>query len=137
MEPEERNVFGEALVKPRVRWGSWYIALTTGWIVLGPIVLARGIAIIQRVQLGLFLYVGAATFGLALGAIQGLPITPHFLITIVDAGLYVVYATRMRCPCLHHCYECSEMHSRLRMLIVFTDDPMSFHEQLKGPSQTS
>ena len=71
------------------------------------------------------------------GAIQGLPITPHFLITIVDAGLYVVYATRMRCPCLHHCYECSEMHSRLRMLIVFTDDPMSFHEQLKGPSQTS
>ena len=75
--------------------------------------------------------------GVPVGAIQGLPITPHFLITIVDAGLYVVYATRMRCPCLHHCYECSEMHSRLRMLIVFTDDPMSFHEQLKGPSQTS
>ena len=57
---------------------------------------------------------------------------------LIDTGrLLSQYTARANCPCLHHCYECSAMHSRDRLLVVFTEDPQMFLQLLKGETNGS
>ena len=134
-EPEDRNAMGASLLKPRVRWGAYYIALATGSAIAIPLALSKHYGLLSSPEvlaLEAIVYLSAAAYGAMLGCSQGLPIAPHFVMTMVDEGMLITFDERVRCPCLRHCYECTAMHSRLRMLLVFTDDPIMFLGVLKG-----
>ena len=82
---------------------------------------------------GLALVAAAAFFyGILVGFVQGLPVTPSIRLTKIDGGLYFTFLSRTHCPCFHHFHECSTMHSRRQIIVLFVEDIMTFIARLKG-----
>lgn len=73
-----------------------------------------------------------SVYALTLGCLQGLPVTPTFKLTKLDGGLYLTFVHHVSCPCYAHCSECSDMHTRKRIMILFLEDIMTFVALLKG-----
>ena len=71
-------------------------------------------------------------YGVLVGFVQGLPVTPQIRLTKIDGGLYFTFLSRTHCPCFHHFHECSTMHSRRQIIVLFVEDIMTFIARLKG-----
>ena len=71
-------------------------------------------------------------YGMLVGFVQGLPVTPSVRLTKIDGGLYFTFLSRTHCPCFHHFHECSTMHSRRQIIVLFVEDIMTFIARLKG-----
>ena len=74
----------------------------------------------------------AAVYGLFVGVVQGLPVTPAIRLTKVAGGHYVTYMRRTQCPCFHRFTECSTMHSRRQIVVLFVEDVTTFIGTLRG-----
>ena len=53
-------------------------------------------------------------------------------LTKIDGGHYFTFLSRTHCPCFHHFHECSTMHSRRQIIVLFVEDIMTFIARLKG-----
>ena len=71
----------------------------------------------------------------AIGMLQGLPISTHFLFTTwPDYGYYIEYNDKIYFPCVFSCGYCGDMHSRHRILMLFLkneEDDRMFRDILK------
>ena len=74
-------------------------------------------------------------YGLVLGMLQGLPASPQFVLTrFPDEGHFVQYEYVTHCPCIFYCSYCSDMNTRMRMLVLFLDNMQKYQAMLKGES---
>ena len=89
----------------------------------------RKIEIFQGIVLVAF---ASFFYGMLVGFVQGLPVTPSVRLTKIDGGLYFTFLSRTHCPCFHHFHECSTMHSRRQIIVLFVEDIMTFIARLKG-----
>ena len=78
----------------------------------------------------------ACIYGLFVGLVQGLPVSPAIKLTKIDGGLYFTYLRRTHCPCFHHFTECSSMHARRQIVVLFVEDVMTFIGKLKGEEES-
>ena len=75
----------------------------------------------------------AGIYGMFLAQMQGLPAAPQFFLTVwPNEGHFVQYERKFQCPCIFYFAECSEMHSRVNMLVLYLDNMQSYQGLLKG-----
>ena len=131
---DARNIIGDALLKKKTKEGAFYVGLAC-FSVAGFV--ARGLGYTKAVSayaaIAAFLTCGIYT--VIVSCMQSVAITPHFVLSQLATGVYIQYTHRAHCPCLHHCYECSAMHSRDKMLVVFPQDEQAFMNNLKGEGE--
>ena len=116
-----------------VRYLTFYcflvVSCTTGAIVGGLYYHSKLHSFFWSMVIG----IAAAGYGLILGMLQGLPASPQFLLTRwPDEGHFVQYEAIVHCPCIFYCSYCSDMHTRVRMLVLFLDNMQSYQSLLNG-----
>jgi len=134
--PSCRDQVGQAVCDGRTKWITRYTVLCvtlTGLVLLpmddggpettGPIEYFYGTVLIIT---------AAFCYGTIAGCVQSLPATPEFRLTRLDEGLYFTFVDRAKCPCFTHFTECSTMHSRRRVIVLFLEDMNAFVAKLKG-----
>ena len=133
---QHRNQIGDAVCEKRTKWITIYTMLST-FLAAGILfpsdesghVQTRKIEIFQGIVLVAF---ASFFYGMLVGFVQGLPVTPSVRLTKIDGGLYFTFLSRTHCPCFHHFHECSTMHSRRQIIVLFVEDIMTFIARLKG-----
>ena len=72
-------------------------------------------------------------FGILLGIVEGLPVTPEAYLTGWPSPCYCITCYhRTKCPCLFSCTNCGEINSRQVLVVVTVQDMHSLEDLLKG-----
>jgi len=81
---------------------------------------------------------GGILMGFLAAMLRGLPTLPHLYFTALPGhlGHAVIYERRVRCPCVHTCSSCSDVHARQVMFLAFLEDDtnLEFVLMLRGES---
>ena len=134
--PDRRNLIGTAVCDERTKFIAGYSTLAALAITV-PILCSdtsghdrrEGLEVLEGVAM---VAAAAAVYGLFVGVVQGLPVTPAIRLTKVAGGHYVTYMRRTQCPCFHRFTECSTMHSRRQIVVLFVEDVTTFIGTLRG-----
>ncbi|KAG5187103.1 hypothetical protein JKP88DRAFT_260321 [Tribonema minus] len=125
----DRDEVGSAVTAVKTRYMALYSAAAATF--TATVVAALVHPSFAGIAFGAALLAGTL-YGLLLAVVQGLPVTPRFLLTTIQSGLYLRVHRQAYCPCDARFEHCSAMHSRDEVVSIFVRDVSTFRELLEG-----
>jgi hypothetical protein len=126
-----RDEIGNAVTNPKTRYMMLYCTVA-GSLAAVFVTMLVNVALIWAAALAAA--AACALYGLMLSVVQGLPVTPSFLLTTISKGVVLRLYKEADCPCVSHMKSCSSLHSRDELVSLFVKDSLTFAEMLKGDS---